>query len=306
MERGVVTAAVLAALVAGALAADARIVVDGEARYPEGPIATGEGFTYAEMGADRVMVWDGTASRQVWSRRGCGPTSVARYGDGLVVLCHLEAALAVISREGETLEIIDRDRDGRRFMTPNASINDASGGVYLSSSGLFSPTAPAQGAVLYLAPDGTLGRLSEGIHYSNGVALSRGGRRLYVSEHLSRQVLAYDVGADGSLSGRRVFARLDDYDGVDPGRGWEVGPDGLAADREGNLYIAEYGAGHVLIVGPDARLKATIDVPQRYVTAAALSPDERRILITAPISLMNPTAPGGVYLVANPLFSTKD
>ncbi len=274
-RRGAAVAmAVCTVLAASGLAASQRIVVDAEAPYPEGPIATAEGFYYAEMGADRVMYWDGGSPRKVWSRPGCGPTSVARFGDGLLVLCHLEAALAEISRDGQTLKIVDRDRNGRPFLTPNASINDARGGVYLSSSGVFSPTAPAQGAVMYLARDGTLSRLAEGIHYSNGVALTLDGKLLYVSEHLSRQVLLYDVAADGSLSGKRVFARLDDYDGVNPGRGWEVGPDGLAADREGNLYIAEYGAGHVLVVGPDARLEATIDVPQQYSTAAALSPDE--------------------------------
>ncbi len=300
-QRGLMAAAVLTALVASALAAGERIVVNAHALYPEGPLADGAGFYYAEMGADRVMVWDGRANRLVWSRAGCGPTSVARFGDGLLVLCHIEAALAVISREGETRKIIDRDRNGRAFLTPNASINDAYGGVYLSSSGLFSPTAPAEGAVLYLAADGMLSRLAEGIHYSNGVALTADGKRLYVSEHLSRQVLAYDVGTDGSLLNRQVFARLDDYDGADPRRGWEVGPDGLAVDREGDLYIAEYGAGHVLIVGADARLKATIEVPQQYVTAPALSPDERRILITAPVSLYDPREAGAVYSVANPL-----
>lgn len=301
MAHPLMLAAVVAAVGVGVLAAPGRVTVNDEALYPEGALTDGSGFYYTEMGADRVIYWDGTSNHQVWSRRGCGPTSVARYGDGLVVLCHIEAALAVISRTGETRQIIDRDRNGRAFMTPNASINDAGGGVYLSSSGVFSPTAPAQGAVLYLARDGALRRLTEGIHYSNGVALTGDGKRLFVSEHLSRQVLLYDVGPDGSLSNRRVFARLDDYDGADPGRGWEVGPDGLAVDREGNLYIAEYGAGHVLVVGPDARLRATIDVPQAYVTAEALSPDERRILITAPVSLYDPTEAGAVYSVANPL-----
>ncbi len=298
-------AALLVALAARAVAADDRIVVNDKALYPEGALTDGNSFFYTEMGADRVMRWDGSTNRKVWSRDGCGPTSVAHFGDGLLILCHIEAALAVITRGGQTVKIIDRDRNGRPFQDPNASFDDARGGVYLSSSGLFSPTAPSEGAVMYLAPDGTLTRLVEGIHYSNGVALTNGGKLLYVSEHLSRQILAFDVGADGSLSNKRVFTRLDDYDGVDPTRGWEVGPDGLTTDREGNLYIAEYGAGHVLIVGPDTRLEATIDLPEQYVTAPALSPDERHIFITAPASLYDPKEPGGVYLVANPL-SKKD
>jgi sugar lactone lactonase YvrE len=200
-----------------------------------------------------------------------------------------------------TLAIIDRDRNGKPFVTPNASINDARGGVYFSSSGLFSPTAPAAGAVLYLDRAGTLTRMAEGIHYANGVALSHDGRTLYVSEHLERQVLAYDVAADASLSNRRVFVRLDDIETGVPGRGWEVGTDGLAMDAAGNLYVAEYGAGHLLIVGPDAKLRATIDVDEKYITAPALTPDEAHIYVTAPVSTYEPAAPGKVYLFANPV-----
>jgi sugar lactone lactonase YvrE len=196
--------------------------------------------------------------------------------------------------------VFDTDRNGRRF-NPNASVADGKGGVYVSSSGAFSPAAPATGAVLYLDRARQLVRVAEGIHYANGVAVTQDGATLYVSEHLKRQVLAFDVAGDGSLSGKRVFVRLDDLEAVDPDRGWEWGPDGLAVDREGNVYIAEYGAGHLLIVGPDATLKATIDVPEPYITAPALSPDETRLYITAPASLYDPTLPGGVYETANPL-----
>jgi gluconolactonase len=294
-------AAVLVATGAAPAAEAGRTIVSARAFYPEGPLADGDGVTYAEMGADRVMRYDGKANRQIWNRPGCGPTSVASFGGDLLILCHIEGALARISRAGVTLAIIDRDRNGKSFITPNASINDGRGGVYFSSSGLFSPTAPAAGAVLYLDRTGTLSRLAEGIHYANGVALSHDGKTLYVSEHLERQVLAYDVAADATLSNRRVFVRLDDVEASVPGRSWEVGTDGLAMDAAGNLYIAEYGAGHLLIVGPDAKLRATIDVDEKYITAPALTPDETRIYITAPVSTYEPAAPGKVYSFANPV-----
>ncbi len=198
--------------------------------------------------------------------------------------------------------MITRDADGQTFMDPNASVNDAKGGVYFSSSGLFSPTAPAQGAVLYLAASGRLTRVAEGIHYSNGVALTPDGKTLYVSEHLSRRVLAFDVAADGTLSGRRVFVALDKIERHDPNWGWEVGPDGLAVDRAGNLYIAEYGAGHMLIVDRQARLITTVAFKQPYVTAMALGANDTRLYVTAPVSLFSPDAPGAVYELKNPAY----
>ena len=306
-SQGAGTAILLAAFVAASGVAASppvvRDIVNPRSAYPEGPVADGPYVYYAEMGSDRVMRWDGHTNTPIWSRAGCGPTSVARGADGaLVVLCDREQVLVRITPQGNTLAVIATDSDGRPFLTPNASINDDKGGIYWTSSGLFSPTSPAEGVVLYLDAAGGLHRLAEGIHYSNGVALSPDGKLLYVSEHLSRRVLAYDVAADGTLSGTRVFVKLDNIEPIDTTRGWEAGPDGLAVDHAGNLYIAEYGGGHLLIVDDRARLKATISFPQRYATAVALLENDRRIFVTAPASYLDATAPGAVYVVDNPVF----
>lgn len=290
----------------GASSGGAPRTINPRSAYPEGPVVDGGDVYYAEMGADRVMRWDGHVNVPIWSRAGCGPTSVARgAGGSLVILCDREQALVRITPKGDTLGVIAVDSDGRPFLTPNASINDGKGGIYWTSSGLFSPTSPSEGAVLYLDAAGGLHRLAEGIHYSNGVALSPDGKLLYVSEHLSRRVLVYDVAADGTLASTRVFVKLDGVEPVDTRRGWEAGPDGLAVDHAGNLYIAEYGAGHVLVVNDRGRLKATIPFPQRYTTAVALIHDDRELFVTAPASYLDDEASGAVYVVDNPLFSGR-
>lgn len=298
------SAVILAVLASAAPAAEAdRIVINPRSAYPEGPTTAGGAIYYAEMGDDRVMRWNGTVNAPVWSREGCGPTSVARgANDTLVILCDREQVLVRITRDGRNVEVIDHDDSGREFLTPNASVNDAHGGIFWSASGLFSPTAPIAGAVMYLDKAGHLRRVAEGIHYSNGVALSPDGKILYVSEHLSRRILAYDVGDNGALSGTRVFLNLDDVVGKDPTRDWDVGPDGLAMDHAGNLYIAEYGGGRLIVVDRHAKLEATISFAEKYVTAPLLIDDERRIFVTAPVSFDDPQAYGEVYSVVNPLY----
>lgn len=277
------------------------VPVNPSSAYPEGPSVVDGTLYYAEMGSDRVMAFDGAANTVLWSRDGCGPTSVVPAGETLVVLCHREEVVARITRAGELIEIIDRDRDGQRFADPNAAGSDGKGGAYFSSSGIFSPGAPATGAILHLGADGTLTRVAGDIHYANGVALSPDGSILYASEHLGRRVLAFDVAADGTLSGRRVFVALDDLEGADPARSWELGPDGLAVDRAGNLIIAEYGAGHLLVVDPAGALVATVPVPQPYVTSSALNADQSVLYITAPASLASPDEAGAVYATPYPV-----
>jgi sugar lactone lactonase YvrE len=300
VRRAAFAALVVAALPAAA-GPSALTVVNPGAAYPEGPSVVDGILYYAEMGSDRVMRFDGTANAPLWSRDGCGPTSVVPAGDGLVVLCHLEEVVARITRDGGLVGIIDRDRDGRSFADPNAATPDGQGGVYFSSSGVFGPGARATGAILHLAADGTLSRVAEGLHYANGVALSPDRRILYASEHLARRVLAFDVAADGGLANRRVFVALDDLEGGDPDRTWEVGPDGLAVDRAGNLIVAEYGAGRLLVVDPAGALLATVPVPLDHVTSSALNADESVLYITAPASLSAPGAAGAVYAIPYPV-----
>jgi gluconolactonase len=287
---------------ASGLASDSdRITLNPDSSYPEGPVFAEGILYYAEMGNDRVMRWDGRANSVVWTRDGCSPTSVSRAGERkLNILCHSQEAIIRISTEGETLKVIDRDEDGQTFRSPNASVNDPKGGVYFSSSGTFGPDAPAGGAVLYLDAEDRLSRVAEDIHYANGVALSPDGKLLYVSEHLERRILVYDVADDGSLSGRRVFVVVDDLVGAAADRGWEVGPDGLATDGEGHLFAAEYGGGRFLVIDTDGKLIATVEVPDTYITALAFGADEDRIFVTAPTTRMFPMS-GKVYSIANPL-----
>lgn len=281
-------------------AGSALTIINPASAYPEGPTVVDGILYYAEMGDDRVMRFDGETNAAIWTRAGCGPTTVVAVADGaLAVLCHRAEIVARITPDGALLGIVDRDRDGRTFSNPNAGTSDGKGGVYLSSSGSFAPRARATGAILHLDASGTLTRVAEHIHYANGVALSPDRGTLFASEHLARRVLAFDVADDGTLSNRRVFVALDDLVGADPERSWEVGPDGLNVDRDGNLIIAEYGAGRLLVVDEDATLRATIPVPERYVTASAFDEGQTRLFITAPASLMDPSL-GAIYATSYP------
>jgi sugar lactone lactonase YvrE len=287
--------------IASAGSGPALTTVNPDSAYPEGPTVIDGVLYYAEMGNDRVMRYDGQTNAPVWTREGCGPTMVAPLGDGsLAVLCHREAMVARIRADGALVGVVDRDRDGQPFTNPNAGTSDRKDGIYFSSSGSFSPGARVTGAILHLDASGALTRVAEGIHYANGVALSPDGETLYVSEHLERRVLAFDIAADGTLSNRRTFVRLDDLVAAEPDRSWEVGPDGLTVDRDGNLVIAEYGAGRLLIVDRNAKLIATIAVPERYVTASAFDSGQTRLFITAPASLMDPSR-GAVYATPWPV-----
>ena len=58
--------------------------------------------------------------------------------------------------------------------------------------------------------------VADDLHYANGLALSPDGRMLYCSEMYTYRIVAFTVGENGILTGRREFARIDDIAGGGP------------------------------------------------------------------------------------------
>ena len=65
-------------------------------------------------------------------------------------------------------------------------------------------------------------------------------RTLIISESFSGRLTAFDIGADGGLSNRRVFA-----DGL--------GPDGICLDAEGAVWVSTGGSSIVRVAEDGAR-----------------------------------------------------
>ncbi len=290
-------------LAAGLAASPAKSeVLNPSAHYPEGPLWTGRALYYAEMTRDQVTVWKDGRNRAVWREAGCGPTSLAPGPEGsLWVLCHHAHQVVRISAAGRTLAVHRHDGAGRRLTRPNDSIADARGGLYISSSGEFDRRAPKEGAIFYKPPGADFRRVVHGLHYANGLVLGDGGKVLFVSEHLARRVLRFRVRDDGTLAGREVFVRLDDLAPPVAGADPLAGPDGLATDRAGNVYIVEYGAGRMLIVDGAGVLKHVLTIPEKYVTNVDLNERRGVIYVTAPGSNSTPPYLGRVRVFQNPL-----
>lgn len=126
-----------------------------------------------------------------------------------------------------------------RMHQPNDIAIAPDGTLYASD-----PRWPAgDGQLWRIDRDGTTHLLETGMGTTNGIEVSPDGTHLYVNESVQRRVWAYDIGAGGVLSRKRLLIAFDDH-----------GLDGMRADEAGNLYIARYGAGTVAIVSPAGEL----------------------------------------------------
>ena len=93
------------------------------------------------------------------------------------------------------------------------------------------------------------------------------GKTLIVAESIGRRLTAFTIGADGSLSERRVFA-----DGLDGP------PDGIALDAEGGVWASMTLAHQFDRIVEGGKVTDRIDIGDRTAIACTLGGPERRTL----------------------------
>ena len=201
------------------------------------------------------------SERRSWEAPGPVGFALPIEGGGLVCgvqggLYRLEEASGVFSR----LLPVEADRPGNRL---NDGYVDAAGALWFGS---MDDGESAHSGALYRLDARGLARMDEGYIITNGPAASPDGTVLYHTDTLGRRTWAFDLAADGSLSGKRLFAQF-------PGHGH---PDGMAVDSEGQVWIALFGGGRIERYAPDGRLTASVAFPCSNITKLAFGGDDMR------------------------------
>lgn len=131
--------------------------------------------------------------------------------------------------------------------------------------------------VYRLDAQGQLSLLDKTLSFPNGIAFSRDYRALYVavSDPKAARWYRYDVGEDGSLSGRTILFDASDLIGQENIQGL---PDGLKVHSSGMIFAT--GPGGVFVFDQDGKVIAKIRTP--FATAnCAFSADEKVLYMTA-------------------------
>ncbi|MCI0460665.1 MAG: SMP-30/gluconolactonase/LRE family protein [Gemmataceae bacterium] len=105
------------------------------------------------------------------------------------------------------------------------------------------------GQIWRIDRQGNTSLVAQNMGTTNGIEVSPDGKTLYVNESVQRNVWAFDLGQDGSLSNKRLLKKFEDH-----------GFDGMRCDVDGNLYITRYGKGTVAVLSPRGELVREIDV----------------------------------------------
>lgn len=96
------------------------------------------------------------------------------------------------------------------------------------------------GQLWRIDPNGNPVLLETNMGTTNGIELSPDEKTLYVNESIQLKVWKYDVDENGNISGKKLFYSFPDY-----------GLDGMKCDKKGNLYIARWGKGTIVVLSPE-------------------------------------------------------
>jgi sugar lactone lactonase YvrE len=133
------------------------------------------------------------------------PFSIDWLPDGrLVVVAGPEGRLLRQQPDGSLVDHADLSALGANL---NEIVVDGRGNIYVNGGTNFHPGAgEAPGFVALITADGAVRRVADGLAFPNGMAVTPDNSTLIVSESFAGTLTAFDIGSDGSLSNRRVWA----------------------------------------------------------------------------------------------------
>ena len=154
----------------------------------------------------------------------------------------------------------------------NDVVADGRGNVYVNGAGSnpMSGEAFRPGSVFLAAADGSVRQVADDIAFPNGMAVTADNSTLIVADSYRHSLVAFDIGADGGLSNRRVWAELGD--GV---------PDGICMDVQDAVWYADVPNRRCVRVAEGGKVLQTVALDRGGFACALGGPDRTTLFITA-------------------------
>ncbi len=243
--------------------------------FTEGPLWHPDGYLiFSDTPGGRICDVRNGALGTYQNLPGDGPVGITLDLQQRVLVCMQDGRWVGREQDGR-IEPIATHYQGKRLNSPNDIVVRSDGRIFFTDPpyGLKdeSERELPYNAVFTISPAGDLRPLVTDFEKPNGLAFSVDERTLYVADTARHHVRAFDVAADGGLSGGRVFAEMRE----------EGRPDGMKLDGEGRLYVC---AGTVQVFAADGAPLGVIDCPQSPANCA-WGEDGGTLFITARTSV---------------------
>ena len=239
----------------------------GGFRFAEAPRWHDGKLWFSDIFANAVMTVDeqGQVDHVFSLPEGELPCGLGFLPDDSVLVASMRSQLIYGFRASEGVRVhADLSDLAAPGMDGFGGLNDmvvaSDGRAYVGSMGTpGSRAVPADGRIILVEPDGSARVVADGLEAPNGPVLTPDGRSYVVAEFPAGRLTAFDREADGSLSGRRLWADLR------PGSA-----DGIAVDAEGAIWTASPRENECRRVVEGGEVTDVVRVDDRMPLACAL------------------------------------
>jgi sugar lactone lactonase YvrE len=157
----------------------------------------------------------------------------------------------------------------------NDMVVGPAGDVYVGNFGfdLMTGEEPRPTQMVHVDPSGRAELVPGDLVFPNGSVITPDGATLIVAETFGARLSAFDVAADGSLSGHRVWAAIESEG---------FSPDGIALDADGHIWAADAQGGRVVRVAEGGTIAGELRMPDGLgCFACMLGGEDGRTLLMA-------------------------
>lgn len=204
-----------------------QVLIAGLA-FGESPRWHDDRLWLSDWGAREVIAADIQGKSEVITRIESFPFCIDFLSDGrLLVVSAADGVLLRMEPDGSLAT--HADLAGLSGYKWNDIATDSRGNAYIGNVGFDFPGGEfAPGILAMVTPDGSARQVADGIAFPNGMVVTSDDSTLIVAESYGNRLTAFDIGADGGLSNRRVWAELGN--GV---------PDGICLDADNAVWYGD-------------------------------------------------------------------
>ena len=247
----------------------------GEAVEPE-CIASGFGFcegpvwdraaqrlVFSDMKHDHMRVWTPDGRIATFRKPSNKVNGNALDRDGRLVSCEHATSRLVRQEPDGRMTVLASHYGDRALNSPNDVVVRSDGAIYFIDP-TYGRVREDVGLVRSLELDfrgvfrcdpvtGRLDLLADDFEQPNGLCFSVDEQRLFVNDTMRRHIRVFDVRADGTTGGGRMWAEtIGQLPGV---------PDGMKVDEAGNVYCT--GPGGIHVFDPEGHCLGVVLLPER-------------------------------------------
>jgi len=248
--------------------------IAGDFEFTEGPLWFDDGLLFSDIPANTVYRWTPEAGVRPFLKPSGRANGLAIGADGHLLLAQHDGQVGRRAADG-TVTALVQSYQGQRLNSPNDLAVADDGTIYFTDPPYGvddSERMLSFSGVYRLDPDGTLTLLTRAFERPNGIVLSPDEETLYVNDSRASRIWTFDVGPDGGIGNKQVFATPNDADA-------QGSTDGMTVDRQGRLYTT--GPGGLWIYAPDGTRLARVSVPEAPTNVTLGGPDGETLYITA-------------------------